>query len=273
MRRKYCALKHATFLRICEQAGGIALASVFKLFATSMKTGFTFWIVPLFWVFVGASITFMRGLLNEHSMAKVCGVKAKTGQILRGLLFKRMQQCSHLALDKISAATIAKMLDYEFGILANMIGLIPVIITAPVTLCLAFTYLMNAVGMASCIFLSVFIILTLVVAHLHSLNASNTNMYVSQSANRAALLNEMLPNMREIKTACVENKFYDNFMKIRDTENVSLKKMQVVNTIIQFFLELMPLLCTFGIIVFYNCIKNKFWYCTFFNCFCYCCCS
>ena len=41
-------------------------------------------------------------------------------------------------------------------------------------------------------------------------------------------------------------------MKIRNTENISLKKMQVVNTIIQFCLELMPLLCIFGIIVFYN---------------------
>jgi len=41
-------------------------------------------------------------------------------------------------------------------------------------------------------------------------------------------------------------------MKIRNTENVSLKKMQIVNTIIQFFLELMPLLCTFAIIVIYN---------------------
>ena len=230
-------LKQATILRICEQAGGIAMASVFKLFATSMKTGFTFWLVPLFWIFVGVFITFMRGMLNEHSMLKVCGMKAKTGQILRGLLFKRLQNCSHLALDKINAATLAKMLDFEFGILANMIGLVPVVITAPITLCLAFTYLMNAVGMASVIFLSVFLVLTFVVAHLHSLNASNTNMYVSQSANRAGLLNEMLPNMREIKTACVESKFYDNFMKIRNTENISLKKMQVVNTIIQFFLE------------------------------------
>jgi len=43
-------LKHATFFRMIEQAGGIALASVFKLFATSMKKDFTSWLIPFWWI-------------------------------------------------------------------------------------------------------------------------------------------------------------------------------------------------------------------------------
>lgn len=152
----------------------------------------------------------------------------------------------------MDAAVISKQLDYEFGILANWIGLVPVIVTAPVTLILGFTYLYNAVGYASCFFLFIFLVLTFMVSWLHNLNATNHNSFITQAASRAALLNEMLPNMREIKTACVQHNFYKNFMKIRNTENISLRKMQVVNTIIQFLLELMPLLCTFAIIVIYN---------------------
>ena len=95
-------------------------------------------------------------------------------------------------------------------------------------------------------------ILTILVSWLHGLNATNHNSYISQAGNRAALLNEMLPNMREIKTGCSELSFRRNFENIRQVENVSLRKMQVVNTIIQFCLELMPLICTFVIIVWYN---------------------
>ena len=163
-------------------------------------------------------------------MLRVCGMKAKTGQILRGLLFKRLQNLSYVTLDKVNSATISKMLDYEFGILANWIGLIPVIVTAPVTLILAFWYLLTAVGVAAALFLGIFIFLTFVISWLNSINVGNINAFVSQAAERGALLNEMLPNMREVKTSCYERYFRLNFENIRSTENVSLRKVQVVNT-------------------------------------------
>jgi ABC-type bacteriocin/lantibiotic exporter with double-glycine peptidase domain len=109
-----------------------------------------------------------------------------------------------------------------------------------------------AVGTAAFLFLIIFIVLTFTISWLHNVNAANTNAFVSQKGFRSALLNEMLPNMREVKTACYERFFRNNFEKIRQKENLSLKKVQVVNTLIQFFLELMPLICTFAIIVFYN---------------------
>jgi ABC-type multidrug transport system fused ATPase/permease subunit len=245
-------LKEATLLRIAEQAGGVAIASIFKLFATSMKKDHTAWSTPFFWILVGSAVTLFRGLCNEHSMLRVCAMKAKTGQILRGLLFKRLQNLSYITLDKMNSATMSKMLDYEFGILANWIGLVPAIVTAPFTLSLATWYLYTAVGVASTFFLGIFVVLTFIISWLHNVNAGNLNAFIGQAADRGALLNEMLPNMKEVKTSCYERYFRINFENIRKTENVSLRKVQVVNTLIQFFLELMPLICTFAIIVFYN---------------------
>jgi len=62
----YNDMKTATFYRIIEQALGIALASTFKAFVVSLKS-YAFWMIPLFWVFIGVCITFSRGLLDTHS--------------------------------------------------------------------------------------------------------------------------------------------------------------------------------------------------------------
>lgn len=245
-------IKSATYLRIGEQVLAIATASVFKMCVTSLKRDYEYWAIPIFWVFVGVGITFVRGVFDQHSQLHVARSKALTGQILRGLLYKRFQTASYISLNKMQPSLITKVNDYEFVILANWIGLIPTIIAAPISLFLSFFYLAMHVGFGSVYFLAIFITLTLVVSWLHHINGRNFTSFCSKAGQRTELLNEMLPNMKEIKTSSYEGYFRNLFSYIRDRERTAFKKVQIISTMIDFFLEMMPLVSTFVIICWYN---------------------
>jgi hypothetical protein len=43
------------------------------------------------WVFCATALAFVDGMLTEHAIFNTCGCKARTGQILRTVFFRKSQ--------------------------------------------------------------------------------------------------------------------------------------------------------------------------------------
>lgn len=181
----YADVKEATMYRVAEQFLGILMASVFKNFVTSLKTGFAFWVLPMFWVFIGLSIAFARGLLDTHSKFATARSKAKAGQILRGLLFKTFQDMSFITLENVKPQHITKIVGYVLDGITDWIGIWPTLIAAPITATLTFFYLMGTIGFGSVYFLIIFFSLAALISVLNTINGTNAQLFFSKNVLRS----------------------------------------------------------------------------------------
>jgi ABC-type multidrug transport system fused ATPase/permease subunit len=201
---------------------------------------------------IGMMITFARGLLDQHSKLRSKSYKAKTSQILKGYLFKSIKESSYITLDSMKPEHVTKTLAYLIDGISDFILLVPFIIASPITAILSFGYLVLLVGWGSVYFLMVFVFLTILISVLNTINSTNSAAFFGKNVGRAQMLHELCPNMTEVKCASYEEFYKRNFITARQVERESLRKIQILNTAIDFCLKMMPLVSMFVIIVWYN---------------------
>jgi len=235
-------VKEATMYRVLEQFLGIVMASVFKNFVTSLKTSFAFWLLPMFWILIGLSITFARGVLDTHSKGAVARSKAKTGQVLRGLLFKSFQDMSFITLENMRPQHITKIVGYVLDGMTDWVGIWPTLIAAPITATLTFFYLTALIGWGSLYFLVIFFSFAALISTLNTINGTNAQTFFSKNVLRSQTLNEMCPNMSLVKSSGYEGYFRNRLHEARVVERKAFEKVQFINTLIDFFTKVMPVL-------------------------------
>jgi len=141
---------------------------------------------------------------------------------------------------------IVKIVGYVLDGITDWVGVVPKLIASPITGLLAFLYLILAIGWGSVYFLVIFISLVVFISILNSINGSNVAIFNSKNVARSQLLGEMCPNMTEVKCSAYEDYFRRRFCDVRASERTSYERVQTIATVIDFLVELMPLITLFA---------------------------
>jgi hypothetical protein len=193
---------------------------------------------------------FMAGLCRERANFFVGATKAKAGQCLRSLLYKKLATADFMFLLNADSGLITRFANFEPAGVLQFLGNYGEMYTSPVFILGTFIYILTELKLWG---LFIIIALSLCLATLNKLNTMQVvrwRAFNSQGNARAIALRELIPNIEEIKKAGQEDFFHKKLNARRGGEMGALKSLHNLSNILGFTFELTFLMGAFMIVVF-----------------------
>lgn len=202
----------------------------------------------IIWVILATFVSFMDGVITEHSIFNTCGCKARTGQILRAVFFRKIERTNYSFLKITDNSFINKMVLYELEHIVQFVGEIPKLITSPITLVLALFYIYQELHLLVFVVFAVFIVCVVLLNILKRRSVSRLRKYFALESKKSARISECIPQIQNVKLNGLENYFASKLLKIRKKEGRNLMKLHVYDAFSDAIFEGTPLFCSILII-------------------------
>lgn len=212
----------STILEVLSQAVMVAIpltmTQVFQIL--NDKNGKVLHAVP--WIILTTLIQFIAGFLKQHSLKLLTGAKGESGQILKFIIFKKISLANFAFLKEADVSFVNKIVQYELTHIVEYIDELPKFVSSPITLILLIFLISRKITLAQTVicvpFLLAFFSLTVFKLLRHK---KLTEYYVWQSK-KSAILTEILPGMKIVKSDNLVLHFKNKLDKIRKKEIRSL---------------------------------------------------
>ena len=214
-----------------------------------------------YWVFtylVGmVVVVFSIGMLRENSQSFINKAKARTGQVLRGIFYKKLKSANYIFLQEADASFVSNVLFFEIDKIVEFVGTIPAFFTTPISFFLGFFFVYTRVSFNIWISIIVFGLLLIIKLLYQVRNIRAKIRYSVVNSMRAVIINEMSKDIRKIKVARAEDIFREKLHQIREQEIKLLKKLHFMNSVLYVLDTLMPILCSVVTISYFNFTSTK----------------
>ena len=202
------------------------------------------WVVVM-WLGIVTSYVFFTSLANQHANFYIAKSKAVAGQAQRGIFFDKIKKSNFVFVEELEASFISKIVFYEVDIIHEFINVVPDIISAPFALISSFIFIYSKIGWQCQPSFFFIIIVIIIMIFMNHLKMKQRKVFVRRASKRAMLLSEQINNMKIVKINSMEKFFVKKFHGLRKLEVESLRKIQNVQIVNDFFNTLTPLLSVF----------------------------
>lgn len=200
------------------------------------------------YILISSFLSLIDGIVIEHSTKNVCGCKARTGQILRSVFYRKITKANYSFLKVTDASFINKMVLYEFEHITSMVGEIPKLVTSPITLCIAMFYIFSELQILVLIVLGVFSFCVILLNIIKRRSVRRLRAYFAQESKKSEKLNECIPNMKDVKLHSLENYYMEELKKIRKKESKDLLRLHLLDAFSDSIFGSTPLFCSILVI-------------------------
>ena len=202
----------------------------------------------ILWVILATVLAFFDGLVTEHSIFETCGCKARTGQILRTVFFRKIERANYSFLKVTDNSFINKMVLFELEHIVQFVGELPKLFTSPITLILALFYIYQELKSLVVVVFGVFIVCVVLLNLLKRRSVIRLRKYFALESKKSTRISECIPNMQSVKLNGLEKFFASKLSKIRAKEGSNLMKLHIYDAFSDAIFEGTPLFCSIMII-------------------------
>ena len=193
-------------------------------------------------------LTLVHGVLMEHALANTAGCKAMTGQIIRGVFFRKVTVCNYSFLKVTNESFINKMILYDLDHILNFIGELPKLWASPINLVLSFYFIFLTLSWRLLMVFAVFCGGVVLLNIVKRRSVDTLRRYQAMEVKKSTRIAECIPRMKSVKMNRLERYFHTKLSKIRKKESNSLLKLHVFDSISDSIFEGTPLFCSILII-------------------------
>ena len=188
---------------------------------------------------IGAVVAcFVGGVCRERANFYTGATKAKAGQALRCLVYKRLAQADFMFLLNVNAGLVARFGMFEVDGILSYIGGISDMISSPVYVFLTFAYLIFDVGVVALMIIFILLGFLSMLCYLNFTAVNRWRAFSNQGNERAVALRELIPNIDEVKKCGFEDFFHCKLNGKRNDEMGALKSMHNISNVLNFCFEL-----------------------------------
>ena len=180
---------------------------------------------------------FVGGVCRERANFYTGATKAKAGQGLRCLVYKRLAQADFMFLLNVNAGLVTRFGMFEVDGILSFIGSISDMISSPVYIMGTFIYLIIDVGPIALLIIFVLLIFLSVLCYLNFLVVNRWRAFSNQGNERAVALRELIPNIAEVKQCGFEDFFHYKLNCKRNDEMNALISMHNISNLLNFCFE------------------------------------
>lgn len=168
-------------------------------------------VVPVYYII-------FKVLINEHANMVISRCKAMTGQIIRGLFFRKLKTANLAFLDQLPSSIIPKILFYEIEIVSEFIGILPIFIAAPFGFIGSFGFIIWKIGLAGVASLGFFIVILIILLGLSYKKMKARKVFIRRASMRSILFIEIIGNIKIVKINSLEKSFQGKLFYLRKLE-------------------------------------------------------
>ena len=202
-------------------------------------------------------VVFSIGMLRENSESFTNKAKARAGQVLRGIFYKKLKSANYIFLQEADASFVSNVLFFEIDKIVEFVGAIPAFFTTPISFFLSFLFVYTRVSFNIWVSIILFSILLIIKLLYQVRNIKAKIKYTVINSMRAVIINEMARDIRKIKVARAEDIFKEKLHEIREQEIKLLKQLHFMNSVLFVLDTLMPILCSVVTISYFNFTSSK----------------
>lgn len=211
-----------------------------------------------FMIFLVTILIVVKKILREIYLKNLCGLKAKTGQTLRTLLFHKFLSSNKTFLKLVDKSIVTKFLNHDIDKITRYISIIPNIVTLPIILILTLFSIAYYVGFnISFIVLIIFGFFGLFLAILNFKISKFFLQYQNIRRIKENLLIEILKGVKEVRFLNLEKYFLGKLEEIRKKEEKVLSSISLSKAWIKLINLVLPLICTVFVLVAFNALNEK----------------
>ena len=201
--------------------------------------------------FLAVIFCFIGGVCRERANFYTGATKAKAGQAMRSLVYKRLAQADFMFLLNVNAGLVTRFGMAEVDGILSFIGSISDMISSPVYILGTFIYLLIDVGPLALVIIVILCFCLSWLCYLNYYTVKKQRTWSNEGNDRAIALREMIPNIDEVKKCGFEDFFHCKLNQKRNSEMDALMSMHKIQNLLNFSFELTFLIGAFLNVTFY----------------------
>lgn len=187
-------------------------------------------------------LSYSRYVLSEHVAAYINQSGSMAGQILRGLIFRKLQKANIYFLQEADASLITKLLLFNFSIVISYISNTPKLYSFPIALFATIFFIGYNIGLTATSVLGIYLLTTMILFCQTKRIVKEELETEKYSSQRALLVFEVLSKAKHIKSNSFESYFKKKIEETRKHETAHLHRAEKFESISNFLISISGIL-------------------------------